>query len=184
MLIFLQVLQVILGLGFLALMGYLAFIMISFKNIVPYVPTPRRCLKRMVRLAEIKKNEKICDLGSGTGRIIFYIANRYKHNMIIGIEKSMILRIFSRLKLIYRFNIAHRVQIIKRNFFNIDLHNFDVIFCFLTPEALRILNPKLKLIKRGSRIISYMFPLEDHHGFEEQIDHVSAKDSIYVYKKI
>jgi len=178
------VLQYIFLFGILAILGYLAFIMVSFRNTVPYVPTPRRIIKQMIKLAEIKPGERIVDLGSGTGRIIIPIAKKNKENLIIGIEKSFFLRLITKLRLALHPLINNRIQIVNRDFFNTDIASFDVIFCFLTPAALRLLTPKLKLLKTNSRIISYMFPIEETLGFREATRHISANDTIYIYQKL
>jgi precorrin-6B methylase 2 len=180
----LVILQYVFILAFLALMGYMSFVMLSFKNVVPYVPTPRKIIKLMLEMAQIKNHEKVADLGSGTGRIIIATAKRHQHNLIIGIEKSRILRLITKLRMFFHPVFKKRVQVINRDFFNIDMEHLDVIMCFLTPEALRILTPKFKTMRKGSRIVSYMFHIEDHEGFEEEIRHITAKDSVYLYTKI
>lgn len=166
------------------LLGVIAFIMISFRNKVPFVPTPRKIVRRMVDLADILPNEKICDLGSGSGRIIFTAAKFHRENLIVGIEKSPTLRLVSKFFRWFHFGSKKRIQIVNQDFFNIDLFDYDVVFCFSTPEALRILMPKFLMLKPGSRIISYMFPLENQQNFFESVDHVTEKDSIYYYKKL
>jgi precorrin-6B methylase 2 len=177
------ILQYIFLLGILAILGYLAFIMTSFRNTVPYVPTPRKVIKQMITMAEINKGERIVDLGSGTGRIIISLGKKHRENLIIGIERSFILRVVTKLRLLFHPFIKKRIQILNQDFFNTDLAAFDVIFCFSTPTALRMLTPKFKLLKSGSRIISYMFPIEDSAGFNEETKHLSTNDIVYLYKK-
>jgi len=166
------------------LLAIIGFIMFSFRNKVPFVPTPRKIINRMVEIADILPNEKVCDLGSGSGRIIFTVAKFCQKNLIVGIEKSLILRSVSKFFRWFHWASKKRIQIINQDFFNIDLYDFDVIFCFLTPEALRILMPKFQALKLGSRLISYMFPLENQQNFMEAVDQVTEKDSIYYYKKL
>lgn len=178
------IIKLLLALGALVIMGVIAFIMISFRHKVPFVPTPRKIVRRMVELAEILPHEKICDLGSGSGRIIFQVARRHKGNLVVGIEKSLTLRLVSKFFRWFHFGNKKRIQIINRDFFNIDLFDYDVVFCFLTPEALRLLAPKFQALKPGTRLISYMFTLENHQNFTESVDHVTEKDSIYYYKKV
>lgn len=163
---------------------FVAFIMFSFRDMVPFVPTPRKMLKKIISMADIKDNERVVDLGSGSGRIIMAVAKKYKKNLIIGVEKSYSLRLATKFFLFFHPFLKKRVQVINKDFFNLDLTEFDVIFCFLTPEALRILLPKFQLLKPGSRIVSYMFALENSQGFEENIEYATSKDSIYLYKKI
>jgi len=178
------ILQYIFLLGLVIILGFLAFVMISFRNLVPFVPTPRKIVREMIDLADIKDKERIGDLGSGSGRIIFAVAKAHKKNLVIGVETSWTLRTISKFFLFFRFFIKRRVQIINQDFFNLDLQQFDVIFCFLTPEALRILAPKFQFLKPGSRLISYMFPLEESSNFKEDIAEVTSKDTIYLYRKI
>jgi SAM-dependent methyltransferase len=165
------------------LLGIVGFIMASFRHKVPFVPTPRKIVNRMVDMADILPNEKICDLGSGSGRILFTVAKFHRENLIVGFEYSFILRLVSKFFRWFRWGGKKIIQIVNQDFFNIDLYDFDVIFCFLTPEALRILAPKFQTLKPGSRIISYMFALENQENFMEVADHVTEKDSIYYYKK-
>lgn len=181
---FLLVLKTLLLAGIVAILGYLAYVLMSFRHKVPYVPTPYKIIKKMVEIVEIKKGERVCDLGSGSGRIIIAAAKRYKYNLILGIERSAVLRVATKFRLFFHPLIRKRIQVVNQDFFNLDLGKFDVIFCFLTPEALRILTPKFQLLKKGSRMISYMFQLDDTAGFEEEIFHLSSKDSLYLYKKI
>ncbi len=180
----LSAIKVLLLIALFAVFGILGFIMASFRNKVPFVPSPRKVVRKMVDLADARPGEKICDLGSGTGRILFEAARQYPQNMIYGIENSLTLRIVSGFLLVLHPLARKRIKIVNRDFFNVDLHNLDVIFCFLTPEALRILAPKFQALKTGSRIIAYMFPLENQENFTEAIEHVGDKDTIYYYKKI
>ncbi len=166
------------------LLGTVGFIMGSFRNKVPFVPTPRRIIRIMVAMAGILPNERICDLGSGTGRILFSVVRKNKQNLVVGFEKSFTLRLVSKFWLAIRPWLKKRVRIVNANFFNLDLFEYDVIFCFLTPDAMRILAPKFQTLKPGSRLISYMFPLEETQNFQEVIEHVGDKDSIYYYKKV
>jgi tRNA A58 N-methylase Trm61 len=178
------VIKLLLVLGAIILLAVVGFIMVSFKNKVPFVPTPRKIVQAMVEMADILPNEKICDLGSGSGRIIFTVAKYHRENLIIGYEHSLTLRLVSKFFRWFHFGAKKRIQIVNQDFFNVDLHDFDVIFCFLTPEALRILAPKFQALKPDSRIVSYMFPLEIHPNFHEVIEHVTEKDSFYYYKKV
>jgi tRNA A58 N-methylase Trm61 len=177
------IVKLLLVLAAILMLAVVGFIMASFKNKVPFVPTPRKIVQGMVEMADILPNEKICDLGSGSGRIIFTVAKYHRENLIIGYENSLTLRLVSKFFRWFHFGSKKRIQIVNQDLFNVALHDFDVVFCFLTPDALRILAPKFQALKPGSRIVSYMFPLENHDNFEEVIEHVTEKDSFYYYKK-
>lgn len=178
------IIKFLLVLAAFLLLGFLGFIMFTFRQKVPFVPTPRKVVRRMMEMADILPNEKICDLGSGSGRIIFAAAKYYPRNLIFGFEKSLTLRLVSKFFRFFHFFSKKRIQILNRDFFNLDLHDFAVIFCFSTPEALRILDPKFQALKPGTRVISYMFPLENTLGFSETVNQVTEKDIIYYYRKV
>jgi len=184
LLISLVILKYFFLIAMVGILGFIAFIMFSFRDVVPFVPTPKKIIRHMIELADIKDEEHIVDLGSGTGRVLIKVAQSHKKNLLIGIEKSFSLRLVSKFFLFFHPFIKKRIQIINQDFFNADLNEFEVIFCFLTPEGMRRLAPKFKILKTGSRIISYMFPLEDYSGFDEYVEHVTSKDSLYLYKKI
>jgi precorrin-6B methylase 2 len=177
-------LQFLFLMAFAVIVFYIAFIMFSFRDLVPYVPTPKKIIRTMIEMAEVQKNEKIVDLGSGTGKIIIAAAKQHKNNLIVGVEKSFILRTVTKFRLLFHPILKKRIQIIKHDFFNLDLRSFNVVFCFLTPEALRILAPRFQQLTSGSRLTSYMFHLENYQGFTETMTHVTSKDSIYLYKKV
>jgi precorrin-6B methylase 2 len=159
-------------------------VLYRLRNVVPFVPTPRKIILKMVALAKIKKGERVCDLGSGTGKIIIAVGRRYKDNSVVGIEKSRLLRAVTKLKLLFLHPFScKRIKVANKDFFKSELGEFDVIFCFLTPEGLRRLRPKFSALKAGSRIISNTFYLEDKTGFDEKIHHPTAGDTIYVYTK-
>lgn len=161
----------------------MVYIIYSFKNIVPFVPTPKRIVRKMIDLANIQKYEKIIDLGSGTGRIVIPAAKKYKDNYVVGVERSVLLRAINKFFLFFHPFIKSRVQIINKNFFNLDLRKFDVIFGYITPEALRRLTPHFQQLRPGTRLVLYMYYLEDQTGFEEKIHHINSQDAVYVYTK-
>jgi len=182
-LIILFAIQYLLIILFIILLAYIGYVMISFKNVVPYVPTPKKVIKMMVELADIRDYEKICDLGSGTGRIIIQIAKAHPKNLIVGIERAFVPRTISKIRLLFHPILRRRIQIVKRDFFNTDLVNFNVAFCFLTPKAMRLLYSQFKAMRQGSRVVSYMFHFEEFAGFEEHVHHLNAKQSVYLYKR-
>ena len=44
---------------------------------VPFVPTPRPIVRRMLSLADIKPGERLIDLGAGDGRIVTTAASEF-----------------------------------------------------------------------------------------------------------
>ena len=177
--------QFILFLAFIALVMHMGFIMRSFKNAVPYVPTSRKAVRKMIELANIENNEKIIDLGSGTGRIIFALGKVYTGE-IIGIEKSFYLYFLSKLKLF--FIRKKNIKLIRGDFRNYSLKDINVVMLFITPEGMKGIGKKLvEELPQGARIVSYIFPLENKTGFEEAKIPLKEKKKtnyFFVYNKL
>jgi SAM-dependent methyltransferase len=126
----------------------------------PWLPVFKKDLDRILKLARIRDNDLVYDLGSGDGRVVAALAHNSAAH-IVGYEISLLLYIWSRLKLLF-CGLWARVEIRYADFLTRDLSQATVIFCFLTPMAMKKLAPKFrKELKQGTRIISYSFSLPD-----------------------
>jgi len=47
---------------------------------VPFVPTPENVVRKMLKIAEVKPDDKIIDLGAGDGRVLIIGATEFKAN--------------------------------------------------------------------------------------------------------
>src|SRR3989337_1235671 len=57
----------------------------SSDKLVPYVPTPPEVVRRMLELAEVKRDDTVYDVGSGDGRIVIMAAYDFGAQAV-GIE--------------------------------------------------------------------------------------------------
>lgn len=125
-------------------------------NGAPFVPTPELAVKKMLEAAGLKKGQKIYDIGCGDGRIVHMASRDYGVNAV-GFELSPFVYLLARIK---HFLWKSKAKIIFGNFKKRDLSDADVIFCYLLPETLALLEPKLsRELKKGARVISYAFPI-------------------------
>lgn len=185
------ILQTILIFSGFIIIFRLFYIINSFykKNTVPYVPTPRFIIKQMIESSRINhkaqnKIIKAVDLGSGAGKMVFYIAaHTFKNVKICGIEKSKLLYCISKFRWFFSPN-KKRIKLALGSWEEVDLSNFDFLFLFLNNNALKSLLPKFKQETKPSvKIIIYMFALPKNDIFdEEQIKFKGEK--IFVYNKI
>lgn len=126
----------------------------------PWLPVFKRDLDRILKLVNIQPGDLVYDLGSGDGRVLVALANN-SQAQVIGYEISFLLYILSKIKIIL-LGLSRRIEIRYADFLNRDLGQANVIFCFLTPMAMKKLAPKFrKELKKGTRIVSYSFSLPD-----------------------
>jgi len=120
----------------------------------------KKDLDRIMQLARIQEDDLVYDIGCGDGRVLAAMANN-SPAQFVGYEVSLLLYLLARLKVIF-LGLSKRVEIRYADFLRRDLGQASVIFCFLTPMAMKKLSPKFKNeLPKGARIISYSFSLPD-----------------------
>lgn len=151
-------------------------------NGAPFVPTPKLAVKKMIKEANIKDGDKIYDIGCGDGRVLNEASKEKKINAI-GFELSPLVFLLAIIKKIYW---RSKAKIIFGDFKTKNFNNADIIFCYLLPETLAKLEPKLsRELKKGAKVISYAFPI--HTWNEKKKIEKDPKNNIgpiWVYEKI
>jgi len=153
---------------------------IAAASFAPWVPTWKKDLPRILKLADLKSGQKFYELGSGTGKVSLYIS-KHSSAQIIGLEIALPLYLFCKAK---QF-IAGKNNLVFRwkNLYKQNLSDADVIYFFGTPKPLaKRLKQKLeKELKHGAKVISYVFPIE---GWDPKvIDKPSPNDvDIFLYE--
>lgn len=120
----------------------------------PYVNSSRNVAEQMVLLAAIKPNEKVYDLGSGSGQLI--LAAGQAGAIVTGIEINSFAVLISRFRL-RRARVNGRVM--HSSFWKHSLQEADVVFVYLFPGLVERVKQKLiSELKPGARVISRGFP--------------------------
>lgn len=130
----------------------------------------------MCRLAKINKKDIVYDLGSGTGTALIIAAKEFEARGV-GIEIDPLRYFISTLLLRRNRVLDDKVQIIRKNFYDVNISKASVVFVYLVPRALERLRPKLMgELKPGTLLVSYKYeislPLMRH----------DKKNDIYLYK--
>jgi len=142
----------------------------------PWVPTWKKDLERIKRLANLQEGERFIELGCGNGRVCRYIARETKAQSA-GIELSLLQWMVAK-------TMAWRsgTKIFFGDVFHRDLSKYNVVYMFLMPETYVKLRDKLtRELPSGARVISYVWPIE---GWQiSHTDHVDGSQDIFVYVK-
>lgn len=139
----------------------------------PFVPTKKKDVNRFLALAEIKPGDRVYDLGCGDGRILAAAAKFGAK--AIGLELPILNFWFC--KIFRRNNVEMRFK----NFFNADFSDADVVYMFLSPSAHNKMGEMLaKQMKPGSRIITYVWPIESLTPI--RADKIPSRPDLYLYE--
>lgn len=123
----------------------------------PYVPTKLDNIRKILRLAGIKKEKKFYELGSGDGRVVI-MAAKLKAKAV-GIEQSWLRVLYSK----YTASNAHlkNAKFYHGNIFSKNYSDADIIYIYLLPKGVKKLEGKLrKELKKDATVITqtYHFP--------------------------
>ncbi|MFA6553333.1 MAG: class I SAM-dependent methyltransferase [Patescibacteria group bacterium] len=150
------ILPILILLGIIVFFGTAAY---AGLKAAPWVPVFKRDIPRIIKLAGIKPDDIVYDLGCGDGRVLVALANSTPAKRLVGFEISVLPYLWTKGRIIFR-GLSRRVDVVFKDFLKRDLSQASVIFCFLTPMAMKKLAPKFKAeLRPGSRIISYSFSI-------------------------
>lgn len=128
-----------------------------------FVPSNKRALEKIFSNLSFKKNQRFIDLGSGDGRVVLYIAKKYKIKAL-GLEINPLLLLYSKIKAkIFKIKNAEflRVNLIKDNW-----PSADIIYLFLIPKLIFKIKKELKKrLDDGSLIISHGFSIDNFNKY-------------------
>ncbi len=123
---------------------------------VIFVPTPQEVVDEMLRIADVKKGDVLYDLGSGDGRIPITAAKQYGARGVgIEIDPSLVARARQNAS---DAGVSDRVTFILGDLFAADLTDATVVTLYLSPNILKRIEPGLRALKPGTRIVSHEFP--------------------------
>jgi SAM-dependent methyltransferase len=124
---------------------------------IHFTPTRHNIADAMLQLAGVNAADVVYDLGSGDGRIPIIAAQKYGARGV-GIEIDRRLVELSR-RTANEAEVASRVSFVVGDLFEADLSAATVVTAYLSPQIMKILTPKLRGLKPGTRIVSHQFPM-------------------------
>lgn len=140
--------------------------------LIPYFQTSRYRVERMVELSYVKRNDRMCDLGSGDGRIVMAFAETGADAFGYELDSGLIMK--SRKLITEKNNLA---TILEKDFWDENLSEYDVVTVYPMPDVMMQLQEKLKNeLYDGSRVLVNYYPFSDW-------EYTSVRDNVYLYIK-
>ena len=141
----------------------------------PWHPISRKDLKRALDFSGAQTGERIVDLGSGDGRVLIAAAKDYGL-VATGIEIDPVKVWLANLR-VRLAGVQDKVKIVRANIFDYDYQEADILFIYLTHQAIDKLFPKiLEHLKPNAKILCYRFCIQ---GMTP--DKVSADKTLFLY---
>lgn len=125
----------------------------------PWWKTYKKTGRAVIRLAKISSKDTVFELGSGDAEFLLLTA-RTVGAKCVGVEIDLLRHIIARTR-VKLGHLENKVSLKKKSFYDEDISSASVIYVYLIPRVLKKLTPKFKKeLKKGTRIVSYVYPIE------------------------
>jgi 16S rRNA A1518/A1519 N6-dimethyltransferase RsmA/KsgA/DIM1 with predicted DNA glycosylase/AP lyase activity len=154
----------------------------------PYVPIEKRYLKEILKKADLKKEDILCDLGSGDGKVLREAIKSFELKQAFGIELNYFIYLFSQF-LNKMEGVDKKIKIWRGNFLNLPqeiLEKTTVFYAYLFPSVLsEIFSNISSRLKKGTKVISVSFELKNYEkNFKLIKKEIIGWHTVYYYEKI
>ena len=124
----------------------------------PWAPTSLATVDQMLRLADVRPEETVVDLGAGDGRIVITAASRFGCRGVgIDIDPDRIKESKENAK---RAGVSDKVKFEQMDLFDADISKATVVTLYLLSEVNLRLRPKLlRELSPGTRVVSHAFSM-------------------------
>lgn len=134
---------------------------------VPYVPTPRHVVDRMLEMAEVGPEDHVIDLGSGDGRIVIAAAQLGATGLGVELDPERLKEAEENAR---RAGVSGRVRFMRQDLFETDVREASVVTMYLLSAVNRRLRPRLlEELRPGARVVSYSFDMGDWKSDDSDI---------------
>jgi cyclopropane fatty-acyl-phospholipid synthase-like methyltransferase len=147
----------------------------KFNCRIIYVPTSQEVVEKMLDMAKVKKDDIVFDLGCGDGRIVCTAAKKYGARGVgVDIDAA---RIKDCKKTMEQFGVTkEQVEIRQGDALKVkDLERATVVMLYMLPEFMEKLEPQLKRLKPGTRVVAHDYPFPNTKA--DQVIEFEAKKS-------
>lgn len=135
-------------------------------------------VERMIKLADLRDDDRVIDLGSGDGRIVIGAAqaNPKIEGIGVDIDGKLVAEATGAAR---KAGVGDRVRFMRQNVFDADLSRVSVIFMWLWPEMQTMLRPKILAEARpGTRVVTNVWDLGSWQP--DRVDNDGPQISLWV----
>jgi 16S rRNA G966 N2-methylase RsmD len=148
---------------------------------VPYVPTPKPVVEKMLDMAEVQQGDYVIDLGSGDGRIVIEAARAGADGHGIEIDPEKIREARSNAE---KAGVSDQVRFLEQDLFETDVSRASVVTLYLLPSVNQQLRPQLlEQLEPGTKVVSHRFNMGDWRPDRHVTVSTDKDDPGFIYDK-
>lgn len=133
---------------------------LAVQSSAPFVATPPDVVERMLKLADVRSDDVVYDLGCGDGRIVIAAARNYGARGV-GVDINPV-RIEEAQRNARRAGVEHLVTFRVEDALTTDVSDATVVTLYLVSALNVKLRPRLTAqLRPGARVVSHNFPMGD-----------------------
>lgn len=172
------------ALGFAALLTLFLCVTVAWHVLhpVPFVPTPYPVIRAMIRMADMKGDETVYDLGAGDGRLLQEVLRAHPSAKAVGCEVIPTVWLLG----IARRFIRRTPYVLKwKNALKQDVSDADRVFLYLFPSVMERLSSQFdRDLRPGTIVLSntFRFPGKTEEAREEVRLSTGRTVAIYRYR--
>jgi uncharacterized protein (TIGR03000 family) len=147
---------------------------------VIFVPTPAEVVDEMLKMANVKKDDLLYDLGCGDGIIVVTAAKKIGCKTVgYDIDPQRVKEAKERAK---KAGVEDLCTIEEKDIFTLDLSKASVITLYLLRELNEKLVPQLSKLKEGSRVVTHDFDIPGYKAEKETTLTVNGREHrVFLY---
>jgi len=128
---------------------------------VPFVPSTKTVVKKIIKSGLINNDACFCDIGCGTGTVLLKIARECNPQKCVGIENKKMFYFLAKINLLVNKTHTSNIELIHKDIKDFSIKNFSVIYIFMTERFIKenLMTKFKNELKPGTIIISNMFKL-------------------------
>lgn len=129
----------------------------TYRTQVPLFLSGRKVWDSLATLLPKEKPFRFIDIGCGFGGVLAYLSHTHPHGRYIGVELAPMPWLVAKLRALFS---GRRYRVARRDYSRVDLGNFDIVFCFLSPAAMpQLWRQARQQMRKGSLLVSCEFAI-------------------------